>query len=91
MLPLYNDPHFTFRFADNRIIPRFHLEGVEVGRRVAGPVRVALQVDDAAATAEALVAAGATRLGGPVVTPWGDKNVRIEASGLQLTLFTAEH
>jgi hypothetical protein len=35
MLPLYREPHFTFRFADDRIIPRFHLEGVEVGRRVA--------------------------------------------------------
>ena len=35
MLPLYEDPCFTFRFADDRIIPRFHLEGVEAGRRVA--------------------------------------------------------
>ena len=34
MLPLYEDPHFTFRFADHRIIPRFHLEGVEAGRGV---------------------------------------------------------
>ena len=34
MLPLYHDPHFTFRFADDRIIPRFHLEGVGAGRRV---------------------------------------------------------
>ena len=34
MLPLYLDPHFTFRFADDRIIPCFHLEGVEAGRRV---------------------------------------------------------
>jgi hypothetical protein len=34
MLPLYEDPCFTFRFAEARIIPRFHLEGVEVGRRV---------------------------------------------------------
>lgn len=34
MLPLYPDPHFTFRFDDDRIIPRFHLEGVEAGRRV---------------------------------------------------------
>ena len=32
MLPLYEDPCFTFRFADDRIIPRFHLEGVEAGR-----------------------------------------------------------
>jgi hypothetical protein len=35
MLPLYHDPHFTFRFADDRIIPRFHMAGVEAGRRVA--------------------------------------------------------
>ena len=34
MRPLYEEPHFTFRFADDRIIPRFHLEGVEAGRRV---------------------------------------------------------
>jgi hypothetical protein len=34
MLPLYEDPGFTFRFADDRIISRFHLEGVEAGRQV---------------------------------------------------------
>ena len=34
MLPLYRDPHFTFRFADDRLIPRFHLEGVRAGRQV---------------------------------------------------------
>ena len=34
MLPLYEDPWFTFRFAADRIIPRFHLEGVGNGRRV---------------------------------------------------------
>jgi hypothetical protein len=34
MLPLYQDPWFTFRFSDDRLIPRFHLEGVEVGRLV---------------------------------------------------------
>jgi len=34
MLPLYEDPNFTFRFADDRIIPRFHLEGVEGGQHV---------------------------------------------------------
>ena len=34
MLPLYHDQHSTFRFTDDRIIPRFHLEGVEAGRRV---------------------------------------------------------
>jgi hypothetical protein len=34
MLPLYEDPHFTFRVADDRSIPRFHLEGVPAGRHV---------------------------------------------------------
>lgn len=34
MIPLYHETHFTFRFADDRIIPRFHLEGVEFGRRI---------------------------------------------------------
>ena len=34
MLPLYRDSHFTFRFADDRIIPRFHLDGADAGRRV---------------------------------------------------------
>src|SRR6185437_15915323 len=34
MIPLHEDPCFTFRFADDRIIPRFHLEGVEAGRQV---------------------------------------------------------
>jgi hypothetical protein len=34
MIPLHRDPGFTFRFAEDRLIPRFHLEGVEAGRRV---------------------------------------------------------
>ena len=34
MTTLYHDPHFTFRFADDRIIPRFHLDGIEAGRRL---------------------------------------------------------
>lgn len=35
VLPLHRDPHHTFRFADNRIIHRVHLEGVGAGVRVA--------------------------------------------------------
>jgi hypothetical protein len=31
---LFEEPHFTFRFAEDRIIPRFHLDGIESGRRV---------------------------------------------------------
>ncbi len=34
MTTLYEDPYFAFRFADDRIIPRFRLEGIEAGRQV---------------------------------------------------------
>lgn len=34
MLPLYHDPWFTFRFAEDRLIPRFHVEGVPPGTQV---------------------------------------------------------
>jgi hypothetical protein len=34
MRSLYEDPHFTFRFADDRLIPRFHLDGVQTGTLV---------------------------------------------------------
>jgi tRNA(Arg) A34 adenosine deaminase TadA/catechol 2,3-dioxygenase-like lactoylglutathione lyase family enzyme len=66
-----------------------YIDEVEVGRRVAGPVRVALEVSDSAATADVLEAAGAERLAGPVVTPWNHANARLVApDGMQLTLFT---
>jgi lactoylglutathione lyase len=66
-----------------------HADEVEVGERVAGPVRLALEVEDSATTAAALTAAGAERLGEPVVTPWSHRNVRVRApDGMQLTLFT---
>jgi putative acetyltransferase len=35
MTPLHRDPHYCFRFAEDRLIPRFHLDGIEPGRRVA--------------------------------------------------------
>lgn len=34
MFALYEEPWFTFRFADDRLITRFHLEGVPEGRLV---------------------------------------------------------
>jgi hypothetical protein len=34
MTPLFHEPDFMFRFADDRVIPRFHLKGVEAGRQV---------------------------------------------------------
>jgi catechol 2,3-dioxygenase-like lactoylglutathione lyase family enzyme len=64
------------------------IDEVEVGRRVAGHIRVAFEVDDSAATTAALAAAGATVLAQPTRTPWNDLNARLEGpAGLQLTLF----
>lgn len=60
----------------------------EIEGGISPPIRLALEVDDSAATADRLEAAGAIRLGGPVVTPWSHRNVRLEAPGAQLTLFT---
>lgn len=65
------------------------VDDLEVGQRVSGKVRFALQVPDADATATKLNAAGATPVADPVDTPWGDRNARVAApDGMQLTLFT---
>lgn len=65
------------------------IDRVEVGERVAGPIRVALEVDDSAATTRQLADAGATVLAEPTRTPWDSLNARLDApGGLQLTLFT---
>ena len=65
------------------------VDQVEVGRRVAGHVRVALEVDDAETMTARLAAAGATVIAAPTRTPWDSLNARLEApAGLQLTLFT---
>lgn len=65
------------------------IDEIEVGRRVAGQVRVAFRASDSASLSNDLVRAGAEILGGPVVTPWGDRNVRLRGpDGIQLTLFT---
>jgi lactoylglutathione lyase len=67
------------------------VDAIEAGRRVSGPVRLALQVADSEDIAERLVVAGAVRVAPPVVTPWGDRNARVQApDGMQLTLFTPE-
>jgi catechol 2,3-dioxygenase-like lactoylglutathione lyase family enzyme len=63
------------------------IDRLEVGRRVAGAVRVAFQVPDSGEMAGRLVEAGATLVAGPVLTPWGDSNVRLQVDGQQLTLF----
>ena len=59
MLPLYRDPQFTFRFSDDRIIPRFHLEGVESGRRIS-----VFQIDPATGGRLGLIATAVVGNGG---------------------------
>jgi lactoylglutathione lyase len=66
-----------------------YVDEVEVGRRVAGHIRVAFEVSDTAAATARLGAAGATVIAEPVPTPWRSVNARLEGpAGLQLTLFS---
>ena len=68
-----------------------YVDEVEVGRRIAGPIRVAFEVLDTDAMTRRVAIAGATVLAGPMPTPWGSLNTRLEApAGLQLTLFSGE-
>lgn len=65
-----------------------YIDEVEVGRRVAGHVRVAFEVPDAAAATARLAASGARVIAAPIETPWRSLNSRLEGpAGLQLTLF----
>lgn len=66
-----------------------YIDEVEVGRRVAGRIRVAFGVHDSGEVTDRLVGAGATLIASPTHTPWNSVNSRLEApAGLQLTLFT---
>ena len=65
------------------------IDRVEVGRRVAGHIRVAFEVADSAGTTRRLAANGATLIADATLTPWQDLNARLDApGGLQLTLFS---
>lgn len=65
------------------------IDEIEVGRRVAGQLRVAFETSDSESIAKQLVEAGAEIIGGPVITPWRDRNVRLRGpEGIQLTLFS---
>ena len=64
------------------------IDQIEAGQRVSGQIRFALQVPDLQAAMERLLANGATLVHAPVITPWGDYNVRIQdPDGMQITLF----
>jgi lactoylglutathione lyase len=65
------------------------VDEVEVGRRVAGHIRIAFEVENSTEMTKALAEAGATVIAEPTLTPWKSMNARLEGpAGLQLTLFT---
>jgi len=66
------------------------IDQIEAGQRISGQIRFALQVPDLKAAMEQLLAHGATLVHPPVITPWGDYNVRLQdPDGMQITLFQA--
>jgi uncharacterized glyoxalase superfamily protein PhnB len=66
------------------------IDQIEAGKRTSGQIRFALQVPDLKAAMERLLAHGATLVHPPVMTPWGDYNVRLQdPDGMQITLFQA--
>jgi hypothetical protein len=78
MVPLYQDPWFTFRFSDDRLIPRFHLEGIEAGRRVS-----VFKIDPGTGERLALLAAarvgadGWVDLGEPILVRAGEAFIAV--------------
>lgn len=64
------------------------IDQIEAGQRISGQIRFALQVPDLKAAMERLLAHGAALVHPPIITPWGDYNVRLQdPDGMQITLF----
>jgi catechol 2,3-dioxygenase-like lactoylglutathione lyase family enzyme len=64
------------------------IDQIEAEQRISGQIRFALEVPDLKAAMERLLAHGATLVHPPIITPWGDYNVRLQDSdGMQITLF----
>lgn len=88
MLPLHRDPWFTFRFADDRIIPRFHLEGIEKDCRVS-----IIKIDTATGERQKLLATAMVGDGGwvdlrePIIVRAGEAFIAVPITHrLALTL-----
>jgi hypothetical protein len=82
MTPLYEDPHFTFRFDDDRIIPRFHLEGMVAGQRVS-----VIKIDPDTGEKLGLLATATVGGGGwvdltePIIVRAGEAFIAVPAQG----------
>jgi lactoylglutathione lyase len=67
------------------------VDAIEVGERVSGQFRLAVQVDNLETAVAELQQAGAAVLSRSVITPWADTNQRLKTpDGMQLTLFQRE-
>lgn len=64
------------------------VDHLETGRRVSGPVRLALEVPDAQEATTRWHSAGAALLSQPKEMPWGGRNARVQTpDGMQVTLY----
>jgi uncharacterized protein len=87
MLPLYQDPCFTFRFADDRIIPRFHLEGVPPGSQIS-----VIKIDPESGERQGLLATATVGDGGwvdlpqPIIVKAGEAFIAVVAHQYALTI-----
>lgn len=64
------------------------IDEVEAGGQPSPRIRLAFEVDDAQASTDAAVEAGADLVAAPVLTPWLSLNSRLDApADLQVTLF----
>lgn len=64
------------------------IDDIEAGGQPSPRIRLAFEVDDAAAVTRDLADAGATVVAEPVLTPWQSLNARLDApAGLQVTVY----
>jgi catechol 2,3-dioxygenase-like lactoylglutathione lyase family enzyme len=83
---MLNMGHATLEVFDERQAEV--IDQLEAEQRLSGQIRFALQVPDLQAAMDRLLAHGATLVHPPVMTPWGDHNVRLQdPDGMQITLF----
>ena len=68
------------------------IDQIEVGKRVSGKLRFALEVPDLDAAVNRLVEYGANMIQSPKDTPWGDRTARfIDPEGIHLTFFETKN
>ncbi len=67
------------------------IDRIEAGQRVSGQIRFAIRVPELQAAMDKMLAHGARLVHQPVITPWGDHNVRLQdPDGMQITLFESQ-